>query len=300
MTPASSSRAPDAGQPLLTAMPAAPRRSLLRRLLQRPDAAVACVTLALVAVASAAGPSLLPYGRDAVQLEHRNAPPGAQHFFGTDALGRDTLVRVLHGGRVSLGVALLASAVAVSLGALLGALAGYRGGRLDAVVVHGVDVALSVPTFFILLLLGSWWGANFWTLCLVIGFTNWMPVARLVRTATRELRERAFVEAARALGLGAPRILWRHVLPNAMAPILVAAALAGAQAILLESALGYLGFGLQPPTPSWGNMLQEAQAHLYDAPWAAVFPGILIFVTVLALNALADAARDTLDPRLRR
>jgi peptide/nickel transport system permease protein len=272
--------------------------SLWRRVLARRAAAVALASLGLLVLGAVLAPVLVPWDRDALQLEARNLAPSVAHPFGTDDLGRDLLTRVLQGGRVSLGVAALATLIAVVVGTLLGAWAGYRGGRLDTVVQHAVDVALSVPIFFVLLLLGAWFGARFGTLCAVIGLSTWMPVTRLVRAATVSLRERPFVEAARALGFGTPRILWRHVLPLAVAPILVAAALTSAQAILIEAALGFLGFGLQPPTPSWGTMLQEAQAHVFDAPWAAVFPGLFILVTVLALHFLADALRDALDVRL--
>jgi len=269
------------------------------RLRSRRAAAIAAVVLAALAAGAVFGPLVVPYGRDTVALEQSNRPPSLRHLFGTDDLGRDLFVRVLHGGRVSLGVAALATLLAVGIGAVLGLVAGYRGGRIDAVVRHAVDAALCIPTFFVLLLLGSWWGASFPALCIVIGLTSWMPVARLVRTSSRTLAVRSHVDAARALGFGTGRILWRHVLPLALAPILVAAALSCAQAILVEAALGYLGFGLQPPTPTWGGMLQEAQAHLYDAPWAAIFPGACIFVAVLAFNTLADALRDALDPRSR-
>ena len=262
-------------------------------------ATIAVAGLVLLVLGALLAPYVSPSGRDEIDLQHRNAAPSLRHPFGTDDLGRDTLTRVLYGGRVSLAVGAVATLVAVGIGTLLGVVAGFRGGFVDTAVVHAVDVALSVPTFFVLLLLGSWWGASFGALCLVLGLTNWMPVARLVRSATQSLRERTHVEAARALGFGTRRIVLRHILPLAVAPILVAAALACAQAILLEAALSFLGFGLQPPTPSWGNMLQEAQAHLYDAPWAAVFPGLLVLGTVLALHTVADAVRDALDPRLR-
>jgi peptide/nickel transport system permease protein len=280
--------------------PTAPgaRVALSRWRRSRPAARVAAVGLGLLVVGAVFAPILAPYDRDAVHLESTNLGPTGAHPFGTDDLGRDTLTRVLHGGRVSLAVAALSTLVAVGFGALLGLVAGYRGGWLDALVLHAVDVALSIPMFFVLLLLGAWFGGRVTTLCLVIGLTSWMPVTRLVRAATQSLRQRTFVEAARALGFGTPRILWRHVLPLAAAPMLVAAGQASAQAILIEAALGYLGFGLQPPTPSWGTMLQEAQAHVFDAPWAAVFPGLAILATMLALNVLTDAWRDALDPRL--
>jgi peptide/nickel transport system permease protein len=251
-----------------------------------------------VSLAALLAPALAPYARDEIHLEARDRGPSVQHLFGTDDLGRDILTRVLHGGRVSLGVAALATLVAVGIGALLGSIGGYLGGRTDGAVSAAVDVALSIPTFFVLLLLASWWGARFGMLCLVIGLTTWMPVARLVRAATLSLRERDFVQAARAAGAGVPRIVLRHVLPNAAAPLIVSAALGAAQAILMESALGFLGFGLDVPTPSWGGMLRQAQAHVFEAPWSAVFPGLLIFGTVLALHLVGDALRDALDPRL--
>lgn len=269
------------------------------RLLRAAGPAAALAGLALVTLVSLLAPAVSPYEPHAIHLEQRNLAPGPQHWFGTDDLGRDTLSRLLHGGRRSLGVVALAGLVAAGLGTLVGALAGWRGGRLDAWAQRGIDLLLSLPTFFVLLLLASWWGRRFTTLCLVIGLTSWMPIALLVRTAVRGLRQRTWVEAARALGLGGPRIVVRHVLPNALAPILVATALAGAQAILLESALSFLGFGLSPPAPTWGGMLNEAQAHLHDAPWVAVFPGFAIFATALALHVVADGVRDALDPRAR-
>ncbi len=271
--------------------------ALLAATWQRRTGKLALVLLAMLVGGALVAP-VLPYERDTVNLEQRNLAPSLQHPCGTDALGRDNFTRILHGGRVSLAVAALSALVAVGLGTCLGAWAGLQGGRVDALVTHAVDVALCIPTFFVLLLLGAWWGGRFATLCLVIGFTSWMPVARLVRSATRSLRDRTFVEAARALGSTTPHIVLRHILPMAVSPILVAAALASAQAILLEAVLSYLGFGLQPPTPSWGRMLQESLAHVYDAPWAAIFPGLFILVAVLSLHLLADTLRDLLDPRL--
>jgi peptide/nickel transport system permease protein len=275
-----------------------PRWRLLRAVWRRRAGRSALVVLAALAACALVVP-LLPFDRDAVHLERRNVPPSVQHLCGTDDLGRDNFLRILHGGRVTLAVAALSTLVAVAFGTFLGAWAGVQGGKVDAIISHVVDVALCIPTFFVLLLLGAWWGGRFATLCLVIGFTSWMPVARLVRAATRSLRDRTFVEAARALGFGTPRIVVWHILPLAVSPILVAAALASAQAILIEAALGYLGFGLQPPTPSWGRMLEESLAHVFDAPWAAIFPGFFILITVLALHMVADALRDALDPHLR-
>jgi peptide/nickel transport system permease protein len=258
------------------------------------------LALLVVAVIAAVGaPWWSRADPDHVDLAARNQTPSTVHWFGTDELGRDTWTRVLYGGRVSLGVAALATLVAVGVGGLLGLVAGYRGGRADALVQHAIDVALSLPAFFVVLLLGAWFGARFATLCLVIGLTTWMPAARLVRAATQSLRERPFIDAARVAGVPPARIVWRHVLPGVASPLLVTAALGAAQAALLEAALGFLGFGLQPPTPSWGTMLQDAQRHLFTAPWRAVFPGLPLFVTVLALHLIADGVRDRLDPRVQ-
>lgn len=259
---------------------------------------LALVLLAVLACAALLAPFLLPGGRDAMDLSAKRQAPSWQHPFGTDALGRDALARVVYGGRVSLVVALLSTGIAVTVGTGLGLWAGYRGGRTDACISAAVNTALAVPAFFVLLLLGAWFGGRIVSLCVVIGLTNWMPVARLVRTATWSLRERPFVDAARGLGYSTPRILLRHVLPGAAAPIGAAAVLAAAQALGIEAALGYLGFGLQPPVPSWGGMLHDAQAHLFDAPWMAVFPGLVLFLVILSFHRVADAVRDALDPRL--
>ncbi|MFQ5600681.1 MAG: ABC transporter permease [Candidatus Krumholzibacteriia bacterium] len=279
-------------------MPRGAGRGARRR--RRGMASRVALGFLLVIVASAVlAPVLTPYQRDEQNIQQRLARPDARHPFGTDALGRDILTRAMYGGRISLGVAVISTLVALTLGIFVGATAGYVGGRVDGVLTGVVDLALSIPIFFLLLLMGSWWGSSFWMLCLVIGLATWMPVARLVRASTLSLRERDFVEAARALGMSSFRIVVRHILPNTVAPILVAAAIGSAQAILLETALGYLGFGAQPPTPTWGNMLRDVQDQYLQAPWGAVFPGLLIFLTVLALHVLSDALRDRLDPRLR-
>jgi peptide/nickel transport system permease protein len=256
---------------------------------------VAAGLLALVALTAVVVP--LVTDPNAQNLDERLAAPSWHHLFGTDALGRDTAARVLAGARISLAVAALSTVVSVLVGATLGLWAGYRGGRVDAVVSYAVDTILSIPMFFVLVLLGRWWGRELVPLCLIIGLTNWMPVARLVRTATLSLRDRTFIEAARGLGFATPRILARHVLPSVAAPIGVAAAVAAAQAMLAEAALGYLGFGLAPPTPSWGRMLNEAQAEMWRSAWLALFPGAFLFVSTLCLHGIADGIRDAFDPR---
>lgn len=240
------------------------------------------------------------FPRDEIRLEERRSPPDRSHWFGTDDLGRDTFTRSMYAARVSLGIATIATLLAVALGTFVGVVAGYVGGRTDAFLMALVDVALAVPVFLVLMVLAAILGGQFWTLCVVLGFSTWMPVARLVRASTRSIRQRQYIEAAIALGLSTPRILMRHVLPNTTTPILVAATLGAAQVILIESALSFLGFGLHPPTPTWGNLLREAQGSLELAPWNALFPGMLIFMTVYALHIIGDFLQDRLDPRWQR
>jgi len=219
---------------------------------------------------------------------------------GTDQLGRDQLSRLMHGGKFSLQVGVLATVVAVLAGTVLGALAGYYGGLADSIIMRFTDFMLSVPRLLVLLLVGGVFGTSLVLIIALIGLTAWMHVARLVRAAFLSLREREFVEAARALGAGDARLIVRHILPNALGPVIVAATLGVAGAILAESTLSYLGYGVQPPTPTWGNMLQNAQSEMYAAPWLAIFPGLLIFATIMSINFVGDGLRDALDPRAVR
>jgi peptide/nickel transport system permease protein len=224
-------------------------------------------------------------------------PPTLAHPLGTDELGRDLLTRLLWGGRVSLAVGLFATAVAVGVGIVVGGLAGLLGGRVDSALMRVVDLMLVFPDLMLMILFASLFGTSFLTIVLVLGAVSWMTTARLVRAAFMSLRERDFVEASRALGARHGRIALRHLLPNAVGTIIVAATLNTASAILAESTLSYLGLGIQPPTPSWGNMLQSAQSQMSFAPWTAIYPGALIFLTVLAINFVGDGLRDALDPR---
>jgi peptide/nickel transport system permease protein len=260
---------------------------------------VALVFLGALIVGALVISSVQRYDRDAIRLDQRRLPPQATHLFGTDDLGRDTFTRSLHAARFSLSVAALATLLALVLGTGIGLVAGYRGGRIDTLLMALVDVALAVPLFLVLMVMAARLGGSLWSLCLVLGLSTWMPVARLVRAETLSLRDREYVQAARALGMATPRILLRHVLPNATTPVLVAATLGAAQVILMESALSFLGFGLQPPTPTWGNLLRDAQGSLEQAPWNAFFPGLLLFLTVYALHVLGDMLQDRLDPRNR-
>jgi peptide/nickel transport system permease protein len=226
-------------------------------------------------------------------------PPSRDHLLGTDELGRDVLARMAHGARISLKVGFVAVGIATAIGLMVGLLAGYYGGRIDAVLMRFVDMMLCFPTFFLILAVIAFLDPSIYNIMIVIGATGWMGVSRLVRAETLSLKERDFVAAARAQGAGDARIIFRHILPNALAPVLVAATLGVAGAILTESALSFLGIGVQPPTPSWGNILTAGKDNIEFAWWLSVFPGLAILVTVLGYNLLGEGIRDAADPRLR-
>jgi peptide/nickel transport system permease protein len=255
------------------------------------------VVIVLLALGALFATQIAPYPPDDPDVRARRQPPSLVHPMGTDQLGRDQLSRLLHGGRFSLQVGLMATLVAVSFGTLVGALAGHYGGALDNLLMRIVDLMFTLPRLLVLLLLGAVFKTSLVFIIVLLGLTSWMTVARLVRASFLSLREKEFVEAARAVGVRDRRLIWRHMLPNAAGPIIVAATLGVAGAILAESTLSYLGYGVQPPTPTWGNMLQNAQGELYTAPWLTVFPGLFIFITIMAINFVGDGLRDALDPR---
>jgi len=228
-------------------------------------------------------------------------PPSATHLFGTDSLGRDYFARMLFGARISLEVGFSAMLVAVTLGTLYGAISAFYGGVVDAAMMRFVDMMLSFPTFFLILTVEALTNNfNIVVIMLVIGLLSWMGVARLVRGQILSLRERDYISAARAIGAEDGRIIWRHLLPNALAPVIVAGTLAIGDNILTEAALSYLGLGVQPPTASWGNSLQKAlDPDVLGAPWLTFIPGMLIVITVMAFNFIGEGLRDALDPRSR-
>jgi peptide/nickel transport system permease protein len=253
-------------------------------------------------------PYISPYDPNKTDLDNLLAPPSTEHLMGTDELGRDLLTRILYGGRVSLSIGVMAMALAVVVGAIVGGLAGFYGGWVDNILMRFVDMMLSFPSLFVLIILAlalrdipieSLRGTAFasvFSIVLVIAVLSWMTVARLVRASFLQLKEQEFISAAQSIGASSGRIMIRHLLPNAMSPIIVAATFRVATSIITEAGLSYLGFGVQPPTATWGNMLKNAQTNMTRAPWTAIFPGLMIFIAVVAINFIGDGLRDALDP----
>jgi peptide/nickel transport system permease protein len=252
--------------------------------------------LTLFAIVALLAPIIAPYNPNEI-VDTETLAPSAQHLFGTDDLGRDIFSRAVYGARISLTVGLVAVILALIIGILLGAVAGYFGGWVDTLVSRFIDIMLAFPSIFLILAIQAMLTPNIYNVMIVIGLTSWMGVARLVRGEYLKIRELSYVEAAQAIGCSPCRIIFRHILPNAQAPIIVAATLGMAGAILTESSLSFLGLGVQPPTPSWGNMLMDAQAYLRDAPWLAIIPGILILLTVLSFYLIGEGLRQAIDPR---
>ncbi|MFZ9449298.1 MAG: ABC transporter permease [Alphaproteobacteria bacterium] len=272
-----------------------------RRFLRHRVALGGAVVVALLLSAALFAPALAPQDPTLLDTSMRFLAPFADPRFplGTDELGRDTLSRLLHGGRVSLTVGLVAMATTVLTGAMIGIAAGYLGGAADTLLMRFVDTMLCFPQVFLLLVVAAFVPPTLLSISLVIGLTSWMEVSRIVRAEILNLKEQDFVAAARALGASRARIMFRELLPNAAAPILVAATLKVASAVLMESDISYLGYGVQPPLASWGNMLTNAQGYFDTVPWLAVLPGVAITATVMGFNFLGDGLRDALDPRLR-
>ncbi len=294
--------------------PQSVRLLLWRRFLRHRLALASLLVLALLAAITLAAPLIeAALGLDAnrVDLLARFAPPSAAHPLGTDELGRDLLLRLLYGGQVSLAVGLAAALGAAVIGTALGLLAGYYGGTLDALLMRLADSVIALPLLPLLIVLvaidltklglpeglATSENVSLYRIVFLIALVGWTTVARLVRGATLSMRTREFVRAAEALGAGAPRVMLVHILPNVVSPIIVATTLSVGNVILLESVLSFLGLGIQPPIPSWGNMLTGAQELIWTAPALAVWPGALIFVTVIAFNFLGDGLQDALDPR---
>lgn len=291
-------------EPLASVAPETLSALIWRRFKRHRLAFVSLVTLLGLLLLVLAAP-LSPYTATEQNPANAFARPSAAHWFGTDELGRDVFTRLLAGGQVSLAVGVFSTLLAILLGIVVGAVAGYYGGWLDNGLMRLTDTFLTLPATFVLILLSSLlrelpalapYRNSVWLVVIVIGALSWMWPARIVRGLFLVLRERDFVAASRALGASDGRIIFLHILPNCLGPILVQATLQMAFAIITESGLSYLGFGVQPPTPSWGNILESAQVHAFRAPWLAIFPGLLIFITVMSINFIGDGLRDAFDP----
>jgi peptide/nickel transport system permease protein len=257
----------------------------------------AIIVLALITI-SLLAPVIAPYDPTTIDVYNVLSPPSRAHMLGTDELGRDLLSRIIWGSRVSLKVGFVAVGIAIVIGIFIGSIAGFYGGRLDAILMRFVDMMLAFPTFFLILAVIAILEPNIFTIMAVIGVTGWMDVARLVRAEFLTLKERDFVDAARALGIRNKRLIVRHVLPNALSPVFVAATFGVAGAILTESGLSFLGLGVQPPDPSWGNILTAGKDNIEIAWWLSLYPGLAILITVLSYNLVGEGLRDALDPRL--
>lgn len=274
-----------------------PYREFWRRFSANRFAAAALAVIAVSFFVSIFADFIAPYDPDLIDAFNVLLPPSGSHWFGTDELGRDVFSRVLFGARISLKVGFVSVGIAVAIGTVVGLFAGFYGGWVDAVLMRLVDLMLCFPTFFLILAVITMLEPSIWYIMMIIGLTGWMGVARLVRAEVLSLKNRDFVQAARALGASNMRIIFRHVLPNAMSPVLVAATLGVAGAILTESALSFLGIGVQPPTPSWGNILTSGKQFIEFAWWLSLYPGLAILVTVLSYNLVGEGLRDALDPR---
>lgn len=244
-------------------------------------------------------PLIAPYDPDKIDMDNVLVSPSAQHILGTDDLGRDVFSRMLFGSRISLAVGFIAIGIATLIGIILGAFAGYYEGFLDSLIMRFVDIMLSIPTFFLLLTVIALVGPSLFIVMLVIGLTSWMSVARLVRAEFLTLKSRDFVIAARSIGASDLRIIFKHILPNAMSPVYVSFILGVAGAILMESGLSFLGFGVQPPAPSWGNILTAGREYIEVAWWLILFPGLAILVTTLSYYILGEGIRQAIDPKLK-
>lgn len=282
-----------------------------RRFFRHRMALIGLCVMALVVFLVTAAPLVRRYSPTDQNLRNRLQPPSWEHWMGTDELGRDIWSRILYGGQISLAVGLMAMSVAIILGSAIGLISGFYGGWIDGILMRITDIFLSMPRLMVLIMFSTllrtgalpifeklgFRPGTYPPIAIIIGLFAWMGVARLVRAATLDIRTREFIDAARSLGVSDLRTMLRHILPNVASPIIVAATLGLAGAIISESGLSYLGFGVQLPTPTWGNMLRNAQTQITLAPWATFFPGLMIFLSVIAINYIGDGMRDALDPR---
>jgi peptide/nickel transport system permease protein len=273
------------------------RRDLVMKALSNPLALVGFIIILGILVVAILAPYIAPYDPNAIDVKAILLEPSALHYMGTDGLGRDVFSRMLYGARISLLVGVVAVGIATAIGVFLGALAGYYRGWVDVVIMRMVDVMLSIPTFFLILAVIAFLTPSIWNIMVVIGLTSWMGVTRLVRAEFLSLREREFVMASQTLGARDRRLIFKHLLPNSLTPIIVSSVLGVASAVLIESGLSFLGLGVQAPQASWGNILTDGKEYIQFAWWLSLFPGLAILITVLGYNLLGEGLRDALDPR---
>ncbi len=269
-----------------------------RRFRRNKLSLIGLMMVLLMTIIALLAPLISPYDPVAIDVHNVFSPPSKEHLFGTDELGRDVLSRMIWGSRVSLQVGILAVGIAIVIGVVFGSVAGYYGGKIDSIIMRFVDIMLAFPTLFLILAVISILEPSIYNIMIIIGFTGWMDVARLVRAEFLTLRERDFVLAAKASGASNIRLIFGHILPNALSPVLVAGTFGIAGAILIESGLSFLGLGVQPPNPSWGNMITSGKDNIEIAWWLSLFPGLAILITVLSYNLVGEGLRDAIDPRL--
>jgi peptide/nickel transport system permease protein len=273
------------------------KHSLAIKTLSNPLAFAGFAIIAIILLLALFAPYIAPYDPDAIDVKAILISPSSAHLMGTDGLGRDVFSRMLFGARISLLVGIVAVGIATLIGVILGAIAGYYRGWVDIVIMRLVDVMLSIPTFFLILAVIAFLTPSIWNIMIVIGLTSWMGVTRLVRAEFLSLRGREFVMAAQTLGAKDGRLIFTHLLPNSLTPVIVSSVLGVASAVLVESGLSFLGLGVQAPQASWGNILTDGKEYIQFAWWLSLFPGLAILITVLGYNLLGEGLRDALDPR---
>jgi peptide/nickel transport system permease protein len=273
------------------------RLDTFKKALSNPLALAGFIIILAIFLLAMLAPLISPFDPDEINVKAILLAPSFEHWMGTDGLGRDVLSRMLHGGRISLLVGLVAVGISTLIGIVLGALAGYYRGWVDTLIMRLVDIMLSIPSFFLILAVIAFLTPSIINIMIVIGLTSWMGVTRLVRAEFLSLSEREFVQASRTLGAKDARLIFTHLLPNSLTPIIVSAVLGVASAVLLESGLSFLGLGVQAPQSSWGNILTDGKEYIQFAWWLSLYPGMAILITVLGYNLLGEGLRDALDPR---
>ncbi len=278
-----------------------PSRKALYRLYRNKAAMISVFLLAIITLLCIIGPELSQWEFDYTDWDHVGIAPdwSSGHLLGTDALGRDLLVRILHGGRISLMVGLLATGVSLLIGVIYGAVAGYVGGRVDSLMMRFVDILYALPFMFFVILLTVYFGRSLWLIFIAIGAVEWLTMARIVRGQTLSIKQRAFIEAAKLSGAGTLAIIFRHIVPNTLGPVIIYATLMVPQVILFESFLSFLGLGVQEPMTSWGVLISEGKDEMESSPWMLIYPTIFLSLTLFSLNFIGDGLRDALDPKDR-